>query len=62
MERAMGETARRRAKQEEHNTAHGITPTFAINAALVDRVPRLIERIASRGNEILGQFSWDDLF
>jgi allantoinase len=34
--------------------AHGITPTFAINAALVDRVPRLIERIASRGNEILG--------
>jgi len=34
--------------------AHGITPTFAINAALVDRAPRLIERIGSRGNEILG--------
>ena len=34
--------------------AAGLTPTFAINAALVDRAPRLVERIAARGNEILG--------
>ena len=31
-----------------------IVPTFAINAALADRAPRLIERLASRGNEIIG--------
>jgi len=33
---------------------YGITPTFAINAALVARAPRLVERITARGNEIIG--------
>lgn len=33
---------------------HGFVPTFAINAALVERAPRLIERVAGRGNEIIG--------
>ncbi len=33
---------------------HGIVPTFAINAALVERTPRLVERIVTRGNEIIG--------
>jgi peptidoglycan/xylan/chitin deacetylase (PgdA/CDA1 family) len=31
-----------------------LTPTFTINAALCERVPALVERLSSRGNEILG--------
>lgn len=30
-----------------------VTPTFAINSQLVERAPYLVEKIASRGNEIL---------
>ena len=37
--------------------AFGITPTFAINAALVRRCPRLLERLAARGDEVLAS-SW----
>jgi excinuclease ABC subunit B len=35
MERAIGETERRRAKQEAHNKAHGITPT-GLNKSITD--------------------------
>ena len=38
--------------------AHGIKPTFAINAALVERCPRLLERLVERGDEVLAS-SWD---
>ena len=37
--------------------AFGVKPTFSVNAALVDRCPRLVERLASRGDEILAS-SW----
>ncbi len=37
--------------------AYGITPTFSINAAIVNRYPRLLERLAARGDEILAS-SW----
>ena len=37
--------------------AFGVKPTFSVNAAMVDRCPRLIERLASRGDEILAS-SW----
>lgn len=48
MERAMGETARRRAKQEEHNTAHGITP-MTVKKAVND----VMELGQSKGNPAL---------
>lgn len=35
----------------------GLTPTFSVNAALTERTPQLIERIAGRGNEVLAS-SW----
>ena len=50
MERAMGETARRRAKQEEHNTAHGITP-MTVKKAVND----VMELGQSKGNPGAGQ-------
>ncbi|MEM1231905.1 MAG: polysaccharide deacetylase family protein [Pseudomonadota bacterium] len=34
--------------------AFALTPTFAVNAALCERVPALVERLAGRGNEIIG--------
>ena len=37
--------------------AFGVKPTFSVNAAIVDRCPRLVERLASRGDEILAS-SW----
>ena len=37
--------------------AFGVKPTFSVNAALVDRCPRLVERLAGRGDEILAS-SW----
>ena len=37
--------------------AFGVKPTFSVNAAMVDRCPRLVERLASRGDEILAS-SW----
>ena len=37
--------------------AFGVKPTFSVNAAIVDRCPRLVERLASRGDEILAN-SW----
>lgn len=37
--------------------AFGIKPTFSINAALVGRCPRLVERLVERGDELLGS-SW----
>lgn len=36
---------------------HGITPSFAINAQLVQRYPVLMETIRARGDEVLGH-SW----
>ena len=37
--------------------AAGITPTFSVNAAMVERCPQLIDRLNRRGNEILAS-SW----
>ena len=37
--------------------AFGVKPTFSVNAAMVARCPRLVERLASRGDEILAS-SW----
>ena len=37
--------------------AFGVKPTFSVNAAIVDRCPRLVERLADRGDEILAS-SW----
>ena len=37
--------------------AFGIRPTFSINAAIAERYPRLLERLAGRGDEILAS-SW----
>lgn len=48
MERAMGETARRRAKQEEHNAANGITP-MTVKKAVND----VMELGQSKGNPAL---------
>jgi peptidoglycan/xylan/chitin deacetylase (PgdA/CDA1 family) len=33
---------------------YAVTPTFAINSQLVERTPYLVEKIAARGDEILG--------
>ena len=33
---------------------YAVIPTFAINSQLVERTPYLVERIAARGDEILG--------
>ena len=38
--------------------AYGIKPTFAINAALAERCPHLLERLVERGDEVLAS-SWD---
>ena len=36
----------------------GVTPTFAVNAAVAERCPALLERLAARGDEILA-CSWN---
>ncbi|MEK0430627.1 MAG: hypothetical protein RL139_431 [Gemmatimonadota bacterium] len=43
MQRCLDETARRRAKQEEHNRAHGITPAGVVKST--DQV-RIVTRVA----------------
>jgi excinuclease ABC subunit B len=48
MKRCIGETDRRRARQVEHNTAHGITPRSVIKS--VDEV-RFITRVADARTE-----------
>ena len=37
--------------------AYGIRPTFAVNAAIAERYPALLDRLAARGDEILAS-SW----
>ena len=37
--------------------AHAVTPTFAVNAAIAEQCPTLLERLLARGNELLGG-SW----
>ena len=38
--------------------AQGIRPTFSVNAAIAGRCPKLLERLAARGDEILAS-SWN---
>ena len=37
--------------------AHAIKPTFSVNAAVAQRYPKLLERLAARGDEVLAS-SW----
>jgi excinuclease ABC subunit B len=48
MERAMAETNRRRAKQEEYNTEHGITPTTIIRG-----IQDIVAHTASRDSVLI---------